>query len=253
MSHTRVAESRAYDAVFDPVYTGPHNNFRGDPRVAAAVSSSTQVAGQGRYKYFRRPIMPQLTAVPPHVLLAPTVIEKAIKKSMAEVQEPNAKDAEVQTMYRESEAQTNPYTPDYTVKPGDLPEVLLLKDMTYGSGLPLGRKEVEMIEHARLKKVRTAQQRTGIFRVAYVHAAAHAARMRVVPQPGLVLSATCLLLLSHIEPSCPRHPRCDAGNRNVSAAVHRRGVPQPAQTHDGSTGDAPPLSPLPSLSWVAFS
>jgi len=179
MSHTRVAESRAYDAVFDPVYTGPHNNFRGDPRVAAAVSSSTQVAGQGRYKYFRRPIMPQLTAVPPHVLLAPTVIEKAIKKSMAEVQEPNAKDAEVQTMYRESEAQTNPYTPDYTVKPGDLPEVLLLKDMTYGSGLPLGRKEVEMIEHARLKKVRAAQQYTGPFRVAHVRAAVHAARMRI--------------------------------------------------------------------------
>ncbi len=96
--------------------------------------------------------MPRLTSVAPNILLAPTVIEKAIKKTLNEVQEPNAKDAEVQTMYRESEAQTNPYTPDYTLRQGDLPEVLLLKDMTYENGLPLGKKEVEMIEHARLKK-----------------------------------------------------------------------------------------------------
>ena len=153
MSHTRVAESRPYDTIYDPVYTGPyHNNMRGDPRVAVAASSTSMVAGQGRYKYFRRPIMPRMTAVPPNILLAPSVIEKAVNRAIEQAQEPNAKDAEVQTMYRESEAQTNPYTPDYTVKPGDLPEVLLLKDLKYENGLPLGKKEVEMIEHARLKK-----------------------------------------------------------------------------------------------------
>ena len=235
MSHTRVAESRAYDVIYDPVYTGPHhNNFRGDPRVTAAVSSATQVAGQGRYKYFRRPIMPRLTAVPPHVLLAPTVVEKAIKKSM-EVQEPNAKDAEVQTMYRESEAQTNPYTPDYTVKQGDLPEVLLLKDMTYGNGLPLGRKEVEMIEHARLKKVSgvcTGKSRT-------------AGRFRLVPvaPPPIPayphLSSPILSPHPRLSPPIPPPPPpMDTGNRNVPAAVHRRGIVGPAQAHDGSARDA---------------
>jgi hypothetical protein len=69
-----------------------------------------------------------------------------------EAPEPLTKNAEVQTMYRESEAQTLPYTPDYIVPEGTDPEVLLLKDLKYGQGLPLGKKEIEMIEQARLKR-----------------------------------------------------------------------------------------------------
>lgn len=39
----------------------------------------------------------------------------------------------VQTIYRESEAQTDPFTPEYVLKEGeDEPEVLLLAKKTYG-------------------------------------------------------------------------------------------------------------------------
>jgi hypothetical protein len=55
-------------------------------------------------------------------------------------------------MYRESETQTIPYAPDYFVKEGTDPEVLLLKDLKYSNGLPAGRREIEMIEQARLKR-----------------------------------------------------------------------------------------------------
>ena len=62
------------------------------------------------------------------------------------------KDAEIQTVYRESEAQTNPYTPNYSVEEGTNPELLLLKSLTYENGLPLGKKEIEFIEQARKKR-----------------------------------------------------------------------------------------------------
>lgn len=55
-------------------------------------------------------------------------------------------------MYRESETQTVPYAPDYFVKEGEDPEVLMLKGLTHENGLPAGRKEVEMIEQARIKR-----------------------------------------------------------------------------------------------------
>ena len=95
--------------------------------------------------------MPRMSSVPPQVLLAPTEVIDPLAPVEAEV-ETVVKEAGVQTMYRESEAQTNPYTPDFFVAEGTEPEVLLLKDMKYGDGLPVGRKEVQMIEQARAKK-----------------------------------------------------------------------------------------------------
>uniref|UniRef100_A0A8C9RFB5 Cilia- and flagella-associated protein 91 n=1 Tax=Scleropages formosus TaxID=113540 RepID=A0A8C9RFB5_SCLFO len=58
----------------------------------------------------------------------------------------------VQTDYRESEAQTDPYTPDYVIRPGSAPELLTLATLTWGRGLPVGLAEVEMIERARMKR-----------------------------------------------------------------------------------------------------
>lgn len=37
-----------------------------------------------------------------------------------------------QSMYRESEAQTDPWTPQHVVRPGSAPEVLRLATFTYG-------------------------------------------------------------------------------------------------------------------------
>ena len=38
----------------------------------------------------------------------------------------------VQTDYRESETQTDPYSPDYVVRPGSQPEILTITSLTYG-------------------------------------------------------------------------------------------------------------------------
>ena len=58
----------------------------------------------------------------------------------------------VQTDYRDSETQTDPYSPDYVIRPGSQPELLTLATLSYGRGLPAGLTEVEMIERAREKR-----------------------------------------------------------------------------------------------------
>jgi len=147
-----VTESRPYDSVYDATFTGPTGALMAqDPRVATQMSQPATVAGTGRFKYFRRPIMPRMSSVPPQVLLAPTETVDPLAP-VEEEEEAEVKEQGVQTMYRESEAQTNPYTPDFFVAEGTQPEVLLLKDMKYGDGLPVGKKEVMMIEQARAKK-----------------------------------------------------------------------------------------------------
>ncbi len=68
--------------------------------------------------------------------------------------EPLSKAVAVQTKYRDSEAQTNPYTPDYILKQGtEEPEVLMLDKLTAADALPVGLAEVQMIELAREKRL----------------------------------------------------------------------------------------------------
>ena len=45
---------------------------------------------------------------------------------------PLTKTVEVQTDYRDSEAQTDPYTPEYVVRPGSAPELLTLATLSFG-------------------------------------------------------------------------------------------------------------------------
>ena len=128
-------------------------------RAAAAVGKGV-ISGPHRYKFFRRPIVPFLHSAPPEVLLAPA-------ESAPQRQDPGGRsragdmvgtsfgltrEIGTQSVFRESETQTEPYTPDYVVRPGDEPEVLSLATLQYGAGLPAGQAEVEMIERARQKK-----------------------------------------------------------------------------------------------------
>lgn len=96
MSRTRTVESRAYDNNFDPVYTGPYT-MHSDPRVATAISNTNVVSGQSRYKYFRRPVMPRISAIPPQILLAPTASDDPLVP-VEDEPEPATKTAEVQTV-----------------------------------------------------------------------------------------------------------------------------------------------------------
>lgn len=132
-------ESRPLDAYFDPVFTTRSS------RPSAKYRSNTVASGSGRYLYFQRPLAPQLETVAPGVLLAPTAPLKEIARTP---DEERSKDVAIQTAYRESEAQTIPYSPDFVLDPeAPRPHVLLLRDMRG----EVGEKELEIIEHAKAK------------------------------------------------------------------------------------------------------
>jgi len=124
-----------------------------------------QVTGANRFKYFRRPIIPYVENMGGHIVYSKNKNESENKNKNNEV---NLNDANatiqnenitkfrtvgIQTLYRENETQTDPYSPEYIIKPGSSPpEILALATLTYGAGLPVGLAEIEMIERARLKR-----------------------------------------------------------------------------------------------------
>lgn len=66
--------------------------------------------------------------------------------------EPKTKQAEVQTDYRESGAQTDPYSPETIVDTTNVPEVLSIYHLQFGKGLPASMAEMELIEQMRDKR-----------------------------------------------------------------------------------------------------
>ncbi|XP_074652837.1 cilia- and flagella-associated protein 91-like [Tubulanus polymorphus] len=135
-----------------------HTTFNYDPTIQIPQQhmADPKVLGINRYKYFRRPIIPFLQQVPPEVLLA-TARQDPLGGSPDHMHierppTPLTRTVEIQTDYRDGEAQTDPYTPEYVVRPGSQPELLTLATLSYGRGLPAGLAEVEMIERARAKR-----------------------------------------------------------------------------------------------------
>lgn len=147
-----------------------------------------EVGGRERAKFFRKPLVPFMENVQPLVVLdtgrtSNTVFgDPAAKpgpgrllgpaKSILTSGQPTTKTQAIQTDYMEREAQTDPYTPEYVVKPGEQPEVLTLATLMYSTysilseliplidvrfflekGLPAGLAEVEMIERKKGKCV----------------------------------------------------------------------------------------------------
>lgn len=55
-------------------------------------------------------------------------------------------------MFRESEAQTNPFTPDYIIDKENVPEVLSIANLRFNKGLPASMAEMEVIEQMREKR-----------------------------------------------------------------------------------------------------
>ncbi|KAM3935807.1 cilia- and flagella-associated protein 91 [Leptodactylus fuscus] len=108
------------------------------------------VSGRIRYKFFDRPLIPITQQSAPGVLLAVSRAENTPRPERATT--PLVRTVGIQTDYRDSEAQTDPYSPEFVVRPGSVPEVLMLANLTWGRGLPAGLAEVEMIERAREKR-----------------------------------------------------------------------------------------------------
>ncbi|XP_045909862.1 cilia- and flagella-associated protein 91 isoform X2 [Micropterus dolomieu] len=112
-----------------------------------------QVTGADRWKYFKRPLIPFAQQVPPDVIFALPKEDFLSTGGNNTEHQPTHFTVGVQTDYRESEAQTDPYSPEYVVQPGTTPsELLQLAALTWGRGLPAGLAEVEMIERARAKQ-----------------------------------------------------------------------------------------------------
>ncbi|KAA0715980.1 Cilia- and flagella-associated protein 91 [Triplophysa tibetana] len=119
------------------------------------IPKADDVTGVDRWKFFKRPLIPFAQQIPPDVVFA---LPKSNLLSSPDGDEkrpptPFQRSVGVQTDYRESETQTDPYTPDYVLRPGTAPpELLTLATLTWGRGLPAGLAEVEMIERARMKR-----------------------------------------------------------------------------------------------------
>ena len=115
---------------------------------AGGVAMAELVTGTNRHKYFKRPMIPVLQSVPPEVVME--IPEERIQAAkIEEEEEPKAKTVEIQTDYRESGTQTDPFTPDYIIERGATPEVLEIDHLKFGRGLPASMAEMEMIQVAR--------------------------------------------------------------------------------------------------------
>ncbi|CAN8195174.1 unnamed protein product [Coccothraustes coccothraustes] len=102
------------------------------PRV---VYEDPEVDGRNRYKYFAR-------------------TESRVMSSAGDSQALGLmfRTLGTQTDYRDGEAQTDPYSPEYVVRSGSVPEILMLATLTWGRGLPAGQAEMEIIDRIREKR-----------------------------------------------------------------------------------------------------
>eukprot|EP00698_Gefionella_okellyi_P015040 TRINITY_DN4212_c0_g1_i1.p1 TRINITY_DN4212_c0_g1~~TRINITY_DN4212_c0_g1_i1.p1 ORF type:complete len:597 (-),score=156.75 TRINITY_DN4212_c0_g1_i1:18-1808(-) len=124
-----------------------------DPALGQIGSGTiTQLAGIDRYKFYRRPVLPALSTLPAAAVLAPTATTNPLQPPPAEEAPAAARTFGTQTDYRESEAQTDPYTPDYIVPTGSDPEVLALAGMKWGESLPAGAPELVRIDRLRSRR-----------------------------------------------------------------------------------------------------
>ncbi|XP_068038057.1 cilia- and flagella-associated protein 91 isoform X2 [Anomalospiza imberbis] len=124
-------------------------------QIPQVVYEDPEVDGRNRYKYFARPL--SSSKLPPAgVLEADTKTETELHVLSA------AGDSQVfglvfrtlgtQTDYRDGEAQTDPYSPEYIVRSGSVPEILTLATLIWGRGLPAGQAEMEIIDRIREKR-----------------------------------------------------------------------------------------------------
>jgi hypothetical protein len=114
------------------------------------IPSQSYVAGRQRMNFFKPPIfdtqennMPQIDERVIEIDMTKEDKVKVIK---------NKRSIGVQTIYRESEAQTVPAPLGEVERDGTFLEILELKELSYGKGLPVTMYELELIAKAREKR-----------------------------------------------------------------------------------------------------
>uniref|UniRef100_A0A8C3P1R9 Cilia- and flagella-associated protein 91 n=1 Tax=Cyanoderma ruficeps TaxID=181631 RepID=A0A8C3P1R9_9PASS len=114
------------------------------PQIPRIVYEDPEVDGRNRYKYFGQIFSYEL----PYKQIY--LRKKALGYS--QVFGLMLRTLGTQTDYRDGEAQTDPYSPQYIVRSGSVPEILTLATLTWGRGLPAGQAEMEIIDRIREKR-----------------------------------------------------------------------------------------------------
>jgi hypothetical protein len=155
-----------YSNMFSQIPTHPshHLEYRVAPLLDAtlgenryvSMETTPEVTGRFRYKYFRKPLIPYTDNPGGQLVFAPPPARRETAQELQQTAQPLTRSMGIQTMYRESEAQTDPFSPEYVLQANqkglNVPEILSLTNLKYGAGLPAGVPEIEMIERARAKR-----------------------------------------------------------------------------------------------------
>lgn len=126
------------------------------PNEKLAGKESLEITGKYRHKFFARPNKQMLSTIPhivQYAMRSAPQTAMATQKGAVPMVEPSTKTVGTQSMFRESEAQTDPYSPEYYIVPNQAPEVLTLMHLTYNSGLPATEAELKAIERTRQKRL----------------------------------------------------------------------------------------------------
>eukprot|EP01006_Ploeotia_vitrea_P049072 TRINITY_DN67306_c3_g5_i1.p1 TRINITY_DN67306_c3_g5~~TRINITY_DN67306_c3_g5_i1.p1 ORF type:complete len:688 (+),score=375.57 TRINITY_DN67306_c3_g5_i1:22-2064(+) len=136
-------------------------------RRGAARSSGSSTIARDVQMYVKRPMLPQLDSVPADAVLAEASGDAMVSadgrplssaaahsdSGLSASGVPRKRSVGVQSLYRESGAQTDPYTPDYVIPAGaPEPEVLSIAHMKFNQNLPVGLEEVEYIKRMRARR-----------------------------------------------------------------------------------------------------
>lgn len=129
-------------------------------------SKACQVTGSHRYKFFSRQIYSGLATSNSLEAALLTGQNTNVHEFQLEESAEGSRTIGIQTDYRESECQTLPWEPEYVIPEKlsskqqyrslrfhcDGPEVLTLKHLTFGDGLPPGLNEIDHIDKLRAKR-----------------------------------------------------------------------------------------------------
>ncbi|KAM7065448.1 cilia- and flagella-associated protein 91 isoform 1-T6 [Acridotheres tristis] len=120
------------------------------PRI---VYEDPEVDGRNLYKYFAQPLKLPPAGVPEAVVHTKTETESHVQSAAGDSQVFGLmfRTLGTQTDYRDGEAQTDPYSPEYIVRSGSVPEILTIATLTWGRGLPAGQAQMEIIDRIREK------------------------------------------------------------------------------------------------------
>ncbi|GMH37824.1 hypothetical protein BSKO_05697 [Bryopsis sp. KO-2023] len=136
----------------------------------AMKSTAAQVSGTNRHKFFSRQLFAGLNDVAASTMGIPLSgsLESGLTNPANAEEEhiPKSRTIGIQSDYRESEAQTLPWDPEFRLpsRPSakqeyrssrfhcDGPEIAQLKHLTFGDGLPPGLNEIDHIDKLRAKR-----------------------------------------------------------------------------------------------------